>query len=1146
MSFVFGNLPRKEQSDSETVIDYEGDTDVIEITDGLSRSAIYVVHDLVLKQQYALFTQSQKFVEQCRKYYILTNPHEFLPYVQFWFKPSYGLQLAVRRIVTLITGFTTHADITNVILSHPYVLKHFKKYLVLNHAVYTGRIFIKNVANEWPKGVIASVLGGLVEVIAMNQREKYHFPMLFPEILSDLGDSSHLISSGSQVQETKPVWVGDRTYKGDVCMLSVDYACIICTQSFGTHDQLLDHVTEHNIFHCKTCGVKCGTYQELAAHGLTFCRSTWLTRICQYCENGGSKCFCLPITLKIYEGVIQWVREKQIQEIFNHNLYSYFLHYYASKCSLQIPERDESLVELVTITKDNTISSDQVETLLIDVLPDSLYFSDCFTIVNWGMEEIQWDNITYWLQDYFFKFEESRQRLFYLWSKQLHICVVEHCSAKATLDHLTSHQICPFSRSFQTIELPIMHVKVDETDFMNHVFSHTIRSTSEKICGFCNEMLQENEVAIKLGSLLKHAQGHSGWEFPSSCSSNKCSIEFTTRAEYLAHLILHHSTDKKQVVTYLNVIWCNVVRQQLGDGLPAAAFKDDFLEKNKLKPVVMQPKAGSQRVSNDSCRCRNELHQAPVTFSTLQEKEAHIKLNHKCPMVDCPFYSEFEYMIKNHYDAEHASAVCKYCNKQVEDLEIHILSHPACNICHSRFLDAVALSKHEGTCTSALLTQSSLMSNKGQNQVALGFLDAMQRLVDNSGVSESDAKLIKFNINNFASESMINKTRARGDLISRRIDFELFFDIPLFHKNPSNQLAKILQSVGQLSEDVKFNADSSTALKDAIQNFELMDTVLKAVDRHVAVGMLDETQSVLILTLYLSQRIYDEVASYLCVTDLKSKKFSTIIASLQFLYVPLRLQVLEKLVLNYRINTKYESFLTFASRVTRHISLCARRHPEAARKEYIESYRCQVFRSNLPVGLLETVDQKESIYSKYNSTELLNIMVSFTENHSPNYEQQDELNKYRVYGIKAANQPEVTKGPLRKPKGNQKKPFQKAVNQTLKGSLQKKTGTGAKLQILKDLGLQLKQGEPVCFLCLGPHYKRDCTVYKPDTTLTEKPCMLKIGTKDFVFGFHDRQVCRHGSQSRYGKEVSKITKAANSVGERQSGKKQTFRPYKQN
>ena len=123
---------------------------------------------------------------------------------------------------------------------------------------------------------------------------------------------------------------------------------------------------------------------------------------------------------------------------------------------------------------------------------------------------------------------------------------------------------------------------------------------------------------------------------------------------------------------------------------------------------------------------------------------------------------------------------------------------------------------------------------------------------------------------------------------------------------------------------------------------------------------------------------------------------------------------------------------------------------------------------------------------------------------------------------------------------------EKSVHLTQKSPVKKRPQTEMKLQILRDLGVQLKQGEPACFLCLGPHYKRECPVYKPDTAMTDRPCTLKIGNKEFVFGFHDKQVCRHGSQSRFGKEITKVVKSANSVEERQSaGKKQTFRPYKQ-
>ena len=104
------------------------------------------------------------------------------------------------------------------------------------------------------------------------------------------------------------------------------------------------------------------------------------------------------------------------------------------------------------------------------------------------------------------------------------------------------------------------------------------------------------------------------------------------------------------------------------------------------------------------------------------------------------------------------------------------------------------------------------------------------------------------------------KSRTRSELISTRRSSQPFFNIPRFSHSERSNLTKILSTIGQVRENDKFSADSANSSKCAIENFELIDNLLRKVERFVVIGFLNEEQSIMVLSLHLSQRIQDEVS----------------------------------------------------------------------------------------------------------------------------------------------------------------------------------------------------------------------------------------------------------------------------------------------
>lgn len=190
--------------------------------------------------------------------------------------------------------------------------------MALNHSVHTGGMFDKD---DWASGAISPILGGLIEVMSMNLRETYQYPVLMPEVLVALGDCSYFLGKQDSALEPRPKWMKDRQFKGDVDMISSNYCCVKCHAMFDVHLNLVDHVDEHHSFECNPCGINFGSYTELLAHSVTFCRAVKLNKICQLCTKTEHQCICLQSALKIYKAVGQWLDTRKKETIYDKYLF---------------------------------------------------------------------------------------------------------------------------------------------------------------------------------------------------------------------------------------------------------------------------------------------------------------------------------------------------------------------------------------------------------------------------------------------------------------------------------------------------------------------------------------------------------------------------------------------------------------------------------------------------------------------------------------------------------------------------------------------------------------------------------------------------------------------------------------------------------
>ena len=106
--------------------------------------------------------------------------------------------------------------------------------------------------------------------------------------------------------------------------------------------------------------------------------------------------------------------------------------------------------------------------------------------------------------------------------------------------------------------------------------------------------------------------------------------------------------------------------------------------------------------------------------------------------------------------------------------------------------------------------------------------------------------------------------------------------MPHFEHSSKSNLPKVLAAVGTVQEHKRFHATSEQAKRNAINNFEKLDVILTKMEKLVLLGSLNERQSTSVLEMYFTQRIIDEISSYLN-NDFKELTYISIVETAQCL-----------------------------------------------------------------------------------------------------------------------------------------------------------------------------------------------------------------------------------------------------------------------
>ena len=559
---------------------------------------------------------------------------------------------------------------------------------------------------------------------------------------------------------------------------------------------------------------------------------------------------------------------------------------------------------------------------------------------------------------------------------------------------------------------------------------------------------------------------------------------------------------------------------------------------------------------DDKHLCKNETHEKPLEFKTKEAKTMHIIRNHHCNIPKCNYYNEYEFLLLRHFNLKHKSnkITCTICGVESKNLKEHMEIHPSCMSCEEKFLDQTALVKHMKMCTkytkqTGYVPENMQMVSKQQLGLELdcsntehSFTKVLERMMEATNLSPDEIQEGKKIFSKFASESLITKKKLRSDLgIKNWTESHLLFEIPDFtmQETTKDNLTRASQLIGPISKDMMFSANVKKASQMAVQNFEILENITQRLYEIFSLCNIREQQAKIFLQQFLAENVLEELCGF-TMSKYLDLSYYDILKTLQTLFCPLRLDLLESKILSYQM-LEGDSLNSFTNRAFRHISLVAKKLPKEERPAYIETHICRLIRNNLPSDMLKLIMSKEEMYTPFTSSELLNFYnnnqqklnqnqhsqynvfnTMKSENKFQNkyqnkskktyYSQNSNYNNYQQQGYNFQNKDNEYKYPGGQNKNfqpnqyppRQNKNFQPNQNRYPQDQQRFQNRPMTLADRFKLVGPKYKNA---CLLCLE-EFHRPCPHYQ--TPLTKELCVRfnEMGRK-ILCGFHPKSICVH-------------------------------------
>ena len=565
-----------------------------------------------------------------------------------------------------------------------------------------------------------------------------------------------------------------------------------------------------------------------------------------------------------------------------------------------------------------------------------------------------------------------------------------------------------------------------------------------------------------------------------------------------------------------NSDYCQIMKDQLANNNLSKSLKS---KSNNNEPGVL---------------CKNENHPQPLKFTSETQKKMHILSCHKCPeWRTCHFSAELDSTIIEHYERVHmvTTDTCELCGSEYSDKDQHYkANHLKCNACKQYFKDYNHLKKHEITCqvvsSGDSLNRSSLnnlkfISGTIQNDSLLHDktsteMDFSETLVDLIGRLEMSPERRERSlaaVNKYASENLIAKSRLRGEAITLVKNVDLLFDAPNFEKTTSagrENINKLQQYLGTIKDSDRFDNVIENSTRDSISNFEKIDRICRRIRDAAIMCNLGEQHSKVVLSQFLSERVMDAISGY-SKREFIDMSYVSILNTAQLLFAPVRLDLLESRVMS-DTKSKNESIMDFVSRIQRHLRICGKRLPLEQRDEYLERHAKRLIEQSMDPEILAEVQKKESIFSPFTSTELIEFIMSRHNQVDQNVNQYNNVFLARRPSSQLRNEDSEKQRHSKQNKG--KKPqknhnFSKKIQAVSQAPDVSKMTEKSKLK-LQELGPRFQNTNgPICFKCIdlkNLHLPKSCPLYSGP--VADKLCWKHEGGKRRPCGYHPPELCK--------------------------------------
>ena len=1127
-----------------------------------------------------VFSDNQRFVENSMKVDFLKNICFNIPKWVYWCRPETSTVLAAKYAIRMLSGATNMEYINNLLIKNPGIFNYIVPVYKMTQNIFrTGGL--KNA--KIPIDLHRAIVCALIEIMNLNRNENFRGLAIGTKWLRMAG--CHRSPNHKKSFHAKD------TSNLDYTLTSVNYVCFECGELGLDAKQLGTHAKTHSKFYCRSCELTFKTYDDLSDHFLTFCREPFRRGKCNYCGKSGGSCVCMRNMAKTWELAREYLssQDDDIKTyIFESDFLSAFVHYLNKqltgedlrKESFANPEvdgaEDINLFPVFTfegnhLCIDNYNLRVMVSTIKKSLAPQCKTYDVAHEKIVSYMDTVRAKCPYSPCLEEFSATHLNEKHFMCSMAGENNQEKVKIYSGPSYLVHLIGHYkddfpdevlICPlcdfdvrdqghilsFAHHYDDkhlISFKNHHCKIEEdecsslyfttmTAYISHCFGfhvndkETLMSVLPVVCEDVRVKVLPPDQAVAHLSDLNIKDEVKNTELRDSESSGS-------------------SNSNKNVVDNL-------------DGFTMSSFPSDRVSSNAIKKSFKVSAGNGDKVKVDGgdddpqkgegdYLCMNEEHEKKPRFKTKDLLDLHVISRHRCSYYKCSFSTMMSCDLLKHYRSKHVKETCEcpICGASVTDLDSHQkTSHPKCPSCLQLFdtlndlqthtasgCDKAKMEVNKKTSTPKVVTleEPDTSLNLDSTNTDHLFNTCLMRMLEASNMSEEEKALNRKIIDKHTSEALLTKNRLRNDSLGAQRSQNLLFEIPIFSTEvgASNNITKAASLLGTVKSQDIFNANPKEAAKQCIANFEKVEILCRKLHTVTTLCALTESQARCFLTSYLSQQTQDIIQGY-CRREIHHLSYKEIVQYLQTIWIPLNLNILEKRIYSYCPGPS-EDLFSFSSRITRHLSIVAKRLPEKDRDQYIEEGISKILRSHLPSEVAKTVEAKESLFSKFSSSEILDTYLYYNNRlaQADEVEEQYDIFSNQVESNlrtgKTASRGRGPRGPPSRPpsgRGGRGRESNRRVNELRRGgpsrgsqyrgdnrnSAPKREMSEKSRDKIKALGPRYA-GKRFCFSCLDLdnfHYSRNCP---KGYQYSENLCYKMVGGRKIPHGYHAQ--CKEGN-----------------------------------